>query len=79
MKHTLGRDAAILSGTAEPGSTVTVVGELDGDTGTAETVTTTAAADGSWSVDLGEDEGFAADGETYSYTVTATDASWQCQ
>ena len=75
----LGRDAAILSGTAEPGSTVTVVGELDGDTGTTDTVTTTAAADGSWSVDLGEDEGFAADGETYSYTVTATDASWQCQ
>ena len=70
---TLGRDVAILSGTAEPGSTVTVVGELDGDTGTTETVTTTAAADGSWSVDLGEDEGFAADGETYSYTVTATD------
>ena len=72
---TLGRDVAILSGTAEPGSTVTVVGELDGDTGTTETVTTTAAADGSWSVDLGEDEGFAADGETYSYTVTATDAA----
>ena len=74
-ENTLGRDAAILSGTAEPGSTVTVVGELDGDTGTTDTVTTTAAADGSWSVDLGEDEGFAADGETYSYTVTATDAA----
>ena len=74
-ENTLGRDVAILSGTAEPGSTVTVVGELDGDTGTTDTVTTTAAADGSWSVDLGEDEGFAADGETYSYTVTATDAA----
>ena len=69
--QTLGRDAAILSGTAEPGSTVTVVGELDGDT--TDTVTTTAAADGSWSVDLGEDDGFEPDNETYSYTVTATD------
>ena len=72
-----------LSGTAEPGSTVLVGLDLEGD-GTADVVfTATAAADGSWSVDTGSGGGqpadaFPAEGlgdGSYGVIVTAGDAA----
>jgi uncharacterized repeat protein (TIGR01451 family) len=68
-----------ISGTAEPGSTVTVVIDLGG--GASVTYTTTAGPDGTWSIDLANDtptDGALPDGGLppgeYPLTVTATDS-----
>jgi hypothetical protein len=69
-----------ISGTAEPGSTVTVVIDLGG--GASVTYTTIANGDGTWSIDLATatpTDGALPDGGLapgiYPLTVTATDAA----
>jgi hypothetical protein len=68
------------SGTAEPGSTITVVIDLGG--GESVTYETTADGNGDWSIDLGSDtptdgtlpsEGLGTD--SYPVSITATDAA----
>jgi hypothetical protein len=68
------------SGTAEPGSTVTVVIDLGG--GESVTYETTADGNGDWSIDLGSDtptDGTLPDGGlgtgSYPVSITATDAA----
>ena len=68
----ISRANAILSGTAQAGATIAVVGTLNGST--VQNLTTTATG-GSWSVDLGADISFTPDNETYSYSVTATNSA----
>jgi hypothetical protein len=73
----------VFSGTAEPGSTVTVALDLDGD-GTPDVIYTTIAASpsGAWSVDTDTDTPtsgvFPAEGlgeDSYDVTITVTDAA----
>ncbi len=68
----IGRANAILSGTAQAGATIEVVGTLNG---VEEPALTTTATGGNWSVDLGADSSFNPDNVIYTYSVTATDAA----
>ena len=74
LSGAISRANAILSGTAQAGTTIIVIGTLNGVE--EQSFTTTTSGNGTWSVNLGADSNFEPDGsETYSYSVTATDSA----
>ena len=73
LSGAISRANAILSGTAQAGTTIIVIGTLNGIE--EQKFSTTTSSNGSWSVNLGAESGFEPNGDTYSYSVTATDAS----
>ena len=74
LSGAISRANAILSGTAQAGTTIIVIGTLNGIE--EHNFTTTTSGNGTWSVNLGADSNFEPDGsETYSYSVTATDSA----
>ena len=73
LSGAISRANAILSGTAQAGTTILVIGTLNG---VEEHRFSTTATGGTWSVNLGADSNFEPDGsDTYSYSVTATDSA----
>ena len=74
LSGAISRANAILSGTAQAGTTIIVIGTLNGIE--EHNFTTTTSGNGTWSVNLGADSNFEPDGsDTYSYSVTATDST----
>ena len=73
LSGAISRANAILSGTAQAGTTIIVIGTLNGVE--EQSFTTTTSGNGTWSVNLGADNNVNPDGETYSYSVTATDSA----
>ena len=73
LSGAISRANAILSGTAQAGTTIIVIGTLNGIE--EQSFSTTTSGNGTWSVNLGADSNFEPNGETYSYSVTATDSA----
>ena len=72
LSGAISRANAVLSGTAQAGTTIIVIGTLNGVE--KQSFTTTTSDNGTWSVNLGADNNVNPDGDTYSYSVTATDS-----
>ena len=73
LSGAISRANAILSGTAQAGTTIIVIGTLNGIE--EQSFSTTTSGNGTWSVNLGADSNFEPNGDTYSYSVTATDST----
>ena len=74
LSGAISRANAILSGTAQAGTTIIVIGTLNGIE--EQSFSTTTSGNGTWSVNLGADSNFEPDGsDTYSYSVTASDSA----
>ena len=73
LSGAISRANAILSGTAQAGTTIIVIGTLNGVE--EQSFSTTTSGNGTWSVNLGADSNFEPNGDTYSYSVTATDST----
>ena len=73
LSGAISRANAILSGTAQAGTTIIVIGTLNGIE--EQSFSTTTSGNGTWSVNLGADSNFEPNGDTYSYSVTATDSA----